>query len=146
MPDVALGCLPNGLASASTNCPTLRLSLLPVSTGVRLSESTFNSAMSEYGSRPTTFAVALVPSWNPTSTSRICPTTWLLVTMCPSLVQTVPVPPLQRPAPTRTTDGEIFSVTLTMASLIDSSIADELVVLLIFHVSPCIVRGGCDIC
>src|SRR5881628_97305 len=93
MPEVALGVLPNGFASASMNCPTLRLSLLPVSTGVRWSLSTFNSAMSLKGSRPTTLAVDLVPSLKPTSTSRICPTTWLLVTMCPSLVQTVPVPP-----------------------------------------------------
>src|SRR5207249_9715605 len=63
--------------------------------------------------------------------------TWLLVTMCPSLLQTVPVPPLHLPAPTRTTDRETFSVTSTIASEIDSSIADEFVCLLIFSPYPC---------
>jgi hypothetical protein len=134
MPDVALACLPKGFATARTNCPTLRPSESPVSTGVRLSESTFSSARSEYGSRPTTFATCFVPSFKPTSTSRISPITWLLVTMWPSLLQMVPVPPLHLPAPTRTTDRDTRCVTSTMASDTDSRIADELVVLLI--VSP----------
>src|SRR5437016_14327245 len=92
--------------------------------------------MSEYGSRPTTLAVCFVPSLKPTSTSRISPITWLLVTMCPSLLQTVPVPPLHLPAPTWTTDRDTRSVTSTIASETDSRIADELVCLLIFSPTP----------
>src|SRR2546425_11168758 len=95
--------------------------------------------MSENGSRPTTFAVCFVPSLKPTSTSCMSPMTWLLVTMCPSLLHTVPVPPLHLPAPTRTTDRETLSVTSTTASDIESSIADAFVCLLIF--SPCQGRG-----
>src|SRR5436309_12098230 len=141
IPDVALGCLPKGLLTARTNCPTLRLSEFPGSTGVRLFESIFNSAMSENGSRPATMAVCLVPSLKPTSTSRISPMTWLLVTMCPSLLQTVPVPPLHLPAPTWTTDRDTRSVTSTIASETDSRIADELVCLLIFSPTP-VGAGG----
>src|SRR6058998_1723553 len=120
MPEVALGCLPKGLATARTNCPTLSPSELPCSMAVRLSESTFKSARSEYGSLPTTLAVYLVPSLKPTSTSRISPITWLLVTMCPSLLQTVPVPPLHLPAPIWTTELDTRSVTSTIASDTDS--------------------------
>src|SRR2546430_9252445 len=74
----------------------------------------------------------LLAKQKPTSTSRISPITWLLVTMCPSLLQTVPVPPLHLPAPTWTTDRDTRSVTSTIASETDSRIADELVCLLIF--------------
>src|SRR5437899_12794148 len=111
---------------------------------VRLSEATFNSARFEYGSFPTTLAVCLVPSLQATSTSRISPITWLLVTMCPSLLQTVPVPPLHLPAPTWTTDRDTRSVTSTIASETDSRIADELVCLLIFSPTP--VGVGWPIC
>src|SRR3989441_6556618 len=136
IPDVALGCLPKGLLTARTNCPTLRLSDFPGSTGVRLFESIFKSAMSEYGSLPTTLAVCFVASMTPSSTSRISPITWVLVTMCPSLLQTVPVPPLHLPAPAWTTDRDTRSVTSTIASETDSRIADELVCLLIFSPTP----------
>src|SRR5438477_10636931 len=93
--------------------------------------------MSDNGFRHTTLSVCFVPSLKPTSTSRMSPMTWLLVTMCPSLLQTVPVPPLHLPAPTRTTDRETFSVTSTIAPEIDSSIADQVVCLLIFSPYPC---------
>src|SRR5712664_3841803 len=68
--------------------------------------------------------------------------TWLLVTMCPSLLQTVPVPPLHLPAPTWTTDRDTRSVTSTIASETDSRIADELVCLLIFSPYPNRGKGG----
>src|SRR6266566_7354954 len=64
--------------------------------------------------------------------------------MCPSLLQTVPVPPLHLPAPTWTTDRDTRSVTSTIASETDSRIADELVCLLIFSPTP--VGVGWPIC
>src|SRR5437016_14390067 len=89
IPDVALGCLPKGLLTVRTNWPTLRLPELPTSTGVRLFESIFNSAMSEYGSRPTTLAVCFVPSLKPTSTSRMSPMKIGRAHVCQSLTNLV---------------------------------------------------------
>ena len=114
MPDVAEAFLPEALARARTNCPTLMPSALPTFTGVSPDASTLRRAMSVYGSLPTTFASNSLPSLCTTVGPVECPTTWLAVTTSPSEDQTIPVPPLL-PAFTFTTEGETLSASSVTA-------------------------------
>ena len=62
MPAVTEGCNPLGLDTASTSCPSLSFSESPNGNGSRVGASTFKTATSVNGSRPTTLASKDLPS------------------------------------------------------------------------------------
>src|ERR1044071_7434784 len=83
---------PNGLPTATTLSPIIRSDESPIGAAVRFLESTFNTATSLSGSTPSSFAATWVPSLKLTVMRDAPSTTWLLVTMTPSLDQTKPEP------------------------------------------------------
>ena len=84
---------PNGFPIAITQSPTRAISLSPKPTNGKGSEaSTFNTAISVLGSRPTSFATSSFPSKNSITISSALSITWLLVTIYPSDDTTNPEP------------------------------------------------------
>ena len=71
--------VPNGLPIAIAVSPTEILEESPSVAGVRLFASTFNTAISLFGSVPTSFASYSVPSWVFTVIFCAPDITWLLV-------------------------------------------------------------------
>ncbi len=109
---------PNGLPMTMAVCPTLRSADVPISSGCTSSgtESTTITARSLIGSVPTT--VAGRPASPPKLTSMLCApwTTWLLVTMCPSVSHRKPEPlPSSGVAPQKKFERNTWVVTLTTA-------------------------------
>ncbi len=100
MPAVSVNCWPNGLPIAYTRWPTNTSSESANVTGARATPdgSTRMTARSASGSRPTSSAATIVPSMNVTRIYCASSTTWLLVTMWPSvsITKPVPVPALNR--------------------------------------------------
>ena len=83
---------PSGLPTATTSEPTRSELASPYSGGVGTSRSARMTAMSDSGSRPTTWKWASVPSANSAVPSLASPTTWALVTRWDSPVRTTAEP------------------------------------------------------
>ena len=79
MPEVTVDSKPEGLPIATANWPTMGVfSLLAAG---RSSRFTFSTAISVFGSVPTTLARSVVPSAKATFTPVASSTTWLLEMM-----------------------------------------------------------------
>src|ERR1043166_2607748 len=83
---------PNGLPTAITVSPIIRSDDVPIDAAGRPFASTRRTATSLSGSTPTSLALCCEPSWKLTVILDAPYTTWLLVTMVPSLDQTKPEP------------------------------------------------------
>ena len=93
IPAVTVLLSPNGFPTATTQSPTRRRSESPRLTAVRVSlGSIFTRAMSVLGSRPMILAGYSCLLVRVTVSSLAPSTTWLLVTMSPSLLMTNPLP------------------------------------------------------
>src|SRR5215218_9145249 len=94
MPDVTVLTRASGEPNASTGSPTAISSELPNFTAGSPDFCTLMTAMSDSGSRPTSFAAAVEPSLNDTDiASPLLPsTTWSLVITYPSAETTKPDP------------------------------------------------------
>lgn len=103
MPAVIVPSNPKGLPLATTGCPTFTLEEVASVRGrsVRAGTSTSTTARSVETSLPTTFAVAVVPSWKRTVIVAAPETTWAFVTMWPLVSVTKPeaVASLERSRP-----------------------------------------------
>jgi hypothetical protein len=112
---------PNGLPMAATGEPTTRSLAEPSGSGRRVSPcgSTFRSATSENGSKPSTFAGTWLPSWKRTNTSRAlriaAPSP--LVTTC-AFVATSPSPEITKPEPSPLCAGPPGPASLCRPALI----------------------------
>ena len=91
-PVVTVPLRPNGLPTATTVSPIIRSKEVPIGAAVRFFESTRRTARSLSGSTPISFAGTCVPSLKLTVMREAPSTTWLFVTMMPSLDQTKPEP------------------------------------------------------
>ncbi len=92
-PTVTVWPRPNGLPIATTQSPTRASSESPNDTNGRATSAvTRSTARSVAGSRPTTVASNVRPSWNATSIASAPSMTWLLVTITPSGSMTKPEP------------------------------------------------------
>lgn len=123
MPLVTVPVRRSGEPMATTWSPTLRLSELPNLAALRpLAPSSLIRARSLSGSVPTTFALYFLPSLIVTWTSVAPLTTWLLVTISPSEVTTMPEPvpwPAAVVVSIRTTEGLTCSATPETVPMLD---------------------------
>ena len=87
---------PSGDPNATTCCPTRTESESPSAIGVRsLTPDARSTAMSELGSRPMMRTGQVRPSWKTAVTlppAAAAATTWLLVSISPSALSTIPEP------------------------------------------------------
>ena len=127
MPLVTVPASPRGAPSATTGWPTLSASASPRGRVGSPEPSTFSTARSVFGSRPTSLAGLVVPSfsstsiWPPRAASEM---TWSLVTTTPSALLMAPLPvPASLPllAATLTTAGSTSRATRMASQLPDAA-------------------------
>src|SRR3954447_2175220 len=92
MPAVTLPAIPRGLPTATTRLPIRRSSTSRKTGGSTIGWSARTTARSASGSRPMTSKRALLPSANVASPLSALPTTWALVSRCPSELSTTADP------------------------------------------------------
>ncbi|MPN41949.1 hypothetical protein SDC9_189504 [bioreactor metagenome] len=115
-PAVTLPASPSGLPTATTRDPIRRSSTSRKTGGSISSRSARSRARSASGSRPTTSTWELLPSAKNASPAGACPTTWALVSRCPSPVRTTAEPSASPRSPgrwTAATRGSNCSATAT---------------------------------
>src|SRR3954449_11014657 len=120
MPAVTLPAIPRGLPTATTRLPIRRSSTSRKTGGSTIGWSTRTTARSASGSRPMTSRRAMLPSANVASPLSALPTTWALVSRCPSALSTTAEPDaspqwprgLTRMAATRGNSASATAVTM----------------------------------